>query len=447
MLKKVHELFPRQIAEVLNELTPHATPISDTQHLKGREGQLREVEQAIYAAGRHVFIYGERGVGKTSLAKTASLSAVDSKREFKQIGCSSDVTFQELIRQIVESFGPERLAAVTKENGWSISKIVGFSSNTKSMMQPISRFTASDAADALAAIDEKVGVNQLHIVVVDETDRLASDETRRQLAELLKLLGDRGVRLTLIFTGVGDDLDSILGHHPSSFRQLAQIHLERLNYQAALDIIDDVLARFELNWEIEPTRTIRFRIASIANGFPYYVHLLMEKLVYTIYEDKNANGIDAHHLQSAIDVAVREAAEEIRKPYDQATRGRAVVYKHIVWAVADSWELERDTGSIYQSYCGIARQVGETPITQTRMTQILSAMKKVNYGKLLLSGYRKGIYRFSENIIRGYVRMCAEAEGISLDVAMPNQGPVMTARAKETRYIDPRRYSGPPRPF
>lgn len=447
MLKKVHELHPRQIAEVLNELTPHATPISSSQHLKGREQQLREVEQAIYAAGRHVFIYGERGVGKTSLAKTAGLMAVDTKKDFKQIGCSSDVTFQELIRQIVGSFDPERLAAITKTSGWSITRVVGYRAEKESELQPVGRFTASDAADMLAAIDAASPSNQLHVVVIDEVDRLTSADTRLQLAELLKLLGDRGVRLTLLFTGVGNDLDEILGHHPSSFRQLAQIHLERLNYQAALDIIDDVLARFSLNWEDEPVRTIRFRIASIANGFPYYVHLLMEKLIYTLYEDKGASVVEPQHLQRAIEVAVREAAEEIRKPYDKATRGRASVYKHIVWALADSWDLERDTGSIYRSYCEISSQVGEQPVTQTRMTQILAAMKKKNYGGLLLSGYRKGIYRFSENIMRGYVRMSAEAEGVALDEAMPIQGPAMTARAKEKRYVDPRRYGGPPRGF
>src|SRR5690606_11920156 len=128
------------------------------------------------------------------------------------------VTFQELIRQIVGSFDPERLAAVTKTSGWSITKVFGYRAERESEFQPVGRFTASDAADILASIDAAAPSNQLHVAVIDETDRLTSSETRLQLAELLKLLGDRGVRLTLIFTGVGNDLDEILGSHPSSFR-------------------------------------------------------------------------------------------------------------------------------------------------------------------------------------------------------------------------------------
>lgn len=445
MLKKIHELYPRQMAEALNELTPHATPISDARHLKGREQQMREVEQAIYAAGRHVFIYGERGVGKTSLAKTTALVATGNRAQFKQIGCSTDVTFQELIRQVLQSFDAELLKTVSRERGWSVAKFIGYNSKTTTTTDAISKLTASDAADILADVDCRVGASEFHVVLVDETDRLSSEEAKRQLAELVKLLGDRGARFTLIFTGVGQDLQSILGYHPSSFRQLAQIHLERLHYQAALDIIDDVLHRFGLDWEQEPVRTIRFRIASIANGFPYYVHLLMEKLIYTLYHDKDASSLTADHLRGAVLVAVREAAEEIRKPYDQATRGRASLYKHIVWAMADSWDLERDTGSIYQSYCDICKQIGETAVTQTRMTQVLSAMKKPAYGCLFVAGYRKGIYRFSENIVRGYVRMCAEAEGVELLEAMPYDPPANHMKAREKRYVDPRRYSGPPK--
>src|SRR6266511_2125640 len=45
-----------------------AAPIRETDVFTGRTEQLRRVVDAINQQGQHVLIYGERGVGKTSLA-------------------------------------------------------------------------------------------------------------------------------------------------------------------------------------------------------------------------------------------------------------------------------------------------------------------------------------------------------------------------------------------
>lgn len=91
VIKGIHELTLEQFASELGSVASHSKPIDQVSHLKGRESQINTVKQAIYAAGRHVFIYGERGVGKTSLAKTAG-RAVASGSCFRQFGCSSDTT-------------------------------------------------------------------------------------------------------------------------------------------------------------------------------------------------------------------------------------------------------------------------------------------------------------------------------------------------------------------
>jgi hypothetical protein len=299
-------------------------------------------------------------------------------------------------------------------------------------------------ADVLASLDNDLK-NTIRVVVIDEVDRIQSKDALRDLAELVKLLGDRGARITFIFTGVGADLDEILGAHQSSFRQFAQVKLERIAFQAALDIIDDVLERFGLKWDQEPTRTTRFRIASIANGFPYYVHLVVAKLLYAIYDDKTAEESTLDHLRSAITAAVAGAQEEIRKPYDRAIRGRNDAYKYAVWAVADSWDLERTTSHIYQSYKGLCKHLNISPIDQKRFVQRLNTLKRDTHGPLLIKAFRPGQYKFCENIIRGYVRLCASAEGIELqDLSPQDTTAVVHSTVRHQRYIDPRTLGGRP---
>ena len=47
---------------------PHA-PIDEARLFAGRRDQIADMLDAIFQTGRHAILYGERGVGKTSLAK------------------------------------------------------------------------------------------------------------------------------------------------------------------------------------------------------------------------------------------------------------------------------------------------------------------------------------------------------------------------------------------
>lgn len=445
MIGMIHNLSKKDFAEALGTVASHSRPIDSTAHLKGREAQLETVEQAIYAAGRHVFVFGERGVGKTSLAKTAAKAAVSKSEHFKQIGCASDSTFDELIRQIIEVFDRTKLAAVEKKIGWGLTHYLSFSKSQSESYGALPTLSVSTAAEILSSLDDEQEA-AVRVVVIDEMDRLPTDDIKAQFAELVKLLGDRAARITIIFTGVGKDLDGILGYHPSSFRQLAQVPLERLDYQDALDIIDDALSRFGLDWEAEPMRTTRFRIASIANGFPYYVHLLVEKLLYAIYTDKYASEVTLEHLSQAIAAAVRDAEEVIKKPYDLATRGRSVHSKLAVWAAADSWSLERKAVDAFDSYVALCGLTGTTALGNKQFSAILTKLRNKAHGTILRPGFRKGLHQFDENIVRGYVRLCASAEGVELNDLNPADGNLGLPRAtvREKRYYDPRRAGGPP---
>lgn len=61
-----------QFGKRLNEVLFASQPIQSIEHLFGREHELDRIEKALFAQGRHIFIYGDRGVGKSSLAATAA---------------------------------------------------------------------------------------------------------------------------------------------------------------------------------------------------------------------------------------------------------------------------------------------------------------------------------------------------------------------------------------
>ena len=52
-----------------NQLFTPSTPINVADLFAGRQDQLSRIVDAVGERGRHVILYGERGVGKTSLSQ------------------------------------------------------------------------------------------------------------------------------------------------------------------------------------------------------------------------------------------------------------------------------------------------------------------------------------------------------------------------------------------
>src|ERR1035441_2263522 len=92
------------IAILLKHVSP-TSPIQSQEHLFGRARQLQQVEQALYAPGRTVFIYGDRGVGKTSLAQTVAYSHQSATRDPILLACSPNTTFAGLMASALGRLG------------------------------------------------------------------------------------------------------------------------------------------------------------------------------------------------------------------------------------------------------------------------------------------------------------------------------------------------------
>ena len=77
--------------------------------------------------------------------------------------------------------------------------------------------------EATAAIKEAVEsqpTTDPKVIVIDEFENLPSVDDRRLFAELIKQLSDRGVRVSLIFCGIGKSLDDLLqGHSRANSRR------------------------------------------------------------------------------------------------------------------------------------------------------------------------------------------------------------------------------------
>jgi MoxR-like ATPase len=100
-LKPVHVDDEDQFGRILTKVLSPSKPLQSPEYLRGRDANLTDIRRALYADGRHVFIHGYKGVGKTSLAQTAAFQLQSSDADPIIFGCGEGTTFDEAIREIV----------------------------------------------------------------------------------------------------------------------------------------------------------------------------------------------------------------------------------------------------------------------------------------------------------------------------------------------------------
>jgi uncharacterized protein len=408
----------------LNELVSPSQPIQSIEHLHGRSHELDQIDKALYAPGRHVFIFGDRGVGKSSLAAAAARQYQSVEADYVDIGCGPDATLPSIVANIaLQALMQSRLKSkkVSTKAGISLRFLT-----LERSAEEVSRDLHTEIRTVSDAVEVLREVADIHsekpIVVLDEFDRIQDLSTRHVFADLIKHLGDKKINLKFIFTGVSSSLYEILGAHQSAIRQLATIELQRLSWNARWDIACTVAHSFQL---ILP-RDIYIRIAAVSDGFPYYVHLIMEKLMWRVWEHPDeVQTVEWEHYRGGLKDAIESINAELRRPYELAVTQRTDDYEEVLWSTADGELLLRYTNDMFASYEYIMKQRdGRQPLTLDKFKARIRALRTPRTGEILVSeDARRGLYWYRETMLRGYVRMQAEANGVAL---VGNQDPTVS---------------------
>ncbi|WP_321862544.1 ATP-binding protein [Burkholderia cenocepacia] len=420
----------------LNSVVSPAQPIQSIEHLFGRSNELERIRQALFAPGRHSFIYGDRGVGKSSLAATAANLYQSADAAFIDVSGGPDATLRSIVSNIaIQATKTSRLTKkkTTTSLGaeWRFFK-VGKTVETSSVDLRSEIVTLADAVELLrevAAIH-----SDLPVVVLDEFDRIQSPEERALFGDLLKQLGDKKVALKFIFTGVGDSIEELLGAHPSAIRQLDTLELPKLSWDARWDIPRKVAETFGLTLD----REIYIRIAAVSDGYPYYAHLITEKMMWDVFNDSHViHAIEQRHYLGGLHSAIAGISAELQRPYMMALNQRSGDYEEILWSTADSEYLDRYLAQMFSSYEHIMRQrPQEEAIDYKKYAARIRKLKSPSCGEILVSHPTKpGLYTYREKMLRGYVRMQAEAHGIELagEKIPQSEKPTMHVRSSAGR--------------
>src|SRR5829696_8252667 len=246
-------------ARVSRAFSPSA-PINKSRLFAGRLNQVSEVINAVMQRGQHVIIYGERGVGKTSLANVLSdfLTKVGLKGlDSVIVNCDGTTTFSSLWHKICREM---IIVNQTTKPGFS-----GGMANTEKSLDTV--LPEAVTPDDVRYLFQRVSAPT---IIVDEMDRIRSRNTTTLLADTVKTLSDHSIDTTLILVGVADSVDGLIAEHRSIERALVQIRMPRMSKDELFEIIDKGLEDVGMTTDVEA----RQQIADLSQGLPHFTHLL-----------------------------------------------------------------------------------------------------------------------------------------------------------------------------
>jgi len=282
----------RRIALIHSAFTPSA-PVNNLDLFAGRREQIDRIFGAVFSPGQHAAIYGERGVGKTSLANIIyDVVVAAGQHSFipARVNCSHGITFAEIWREILK-----QLPITRGEDTFHLDDQIPENPNSE------------EIRGLLEQLDNPA------IVVIDEFDRV-NQTNATLMSDAIKTISDRALPVTLVVVGVAETLDELIEEHASVVRALVQVEMRRMSFDELLETIEKGLLKSEMSMP----ETFRFRIVTLSQGLPHNTHLLAKHAALAAVRDgrTEVNEADYRH---AVREAVADKIQSLGKVYREAT--------------------------------------------------------------------------------------------------------------------------------
>jgi Cdc6-like AAA superfamily ATPase len=265
-------------------------PVTTRDRFSGRHDALAQLIAAIEEQRVHVVVYGERGIGKTSLAHVFADTAREARYIVLYGSCGTDGRFDEIFRAFAA-----KIPMLFHRSVLPTTVEVELALNFDSLL-PAGPFGPREVSDLFADV-----VGTRVILVLDEYDRIADSHFRRDVAELIKNLSDRAARVQLVITGVASNLDELIGFAPSIRRNIVGLPMRPLN----LAEVAEILRLGEQAAGLKFADAAISMIATMSNGSPYLVRLLGHRAGMAAL-DQHGTRVEPAHAKAAVERVLTE---------------------------------------------------------------------------------------------------------------------------------------------
>ena len=385
-------------ATVIAAFSP-AAPVTRRDLFSGRTKQIQALLEVVAGRGEHAVVYGERGVGKTSLAAVGAIIVQAPHVAAVRVNCDGGDTYGSIWRK-----------ALSKIRLLESIPGVGFTAADKQIVSTAADSLPDepgphDVETVLAMIEQVMST----AVFFDEFDRITQPDVPRLMADTIKTLSDQGVDATIVLVGVADDVGQLIAEHESIERGLTQVPMPRMSADELKDIVRRGLDSVAFAIDDDALG----RIAALSQGLPHYTHLLAQESARSAVWKETTN-IAISDVIEAMQKAVERSPHSLAAKYHAATSTpRAkTLYPDVLLAAALA--QGDDLGyvaavDIREPLRAITNKQYEIPAFSPHLHELTEQDRGCVLQKIGTS--RRYRFRFTNPLLQPYVIMRALSEG------------------------------------
>jgi Cdc6-like AAA superfamily ATPase len=331
-------------------------PVDEEDLFAGRLKEVRKIVEAVIARSKHVVLFGEKGVGKTSLTNVFWKRYSQMLRSFiiARVQAGPHDTFSSLWGRAMEE-----LHAVGVDSGKA--QYVNFNIDHEV-------WTPSNVRREL----QKCGPNALPIIIVDEYSEVVDEDCKKLTANLIKEFYDFSISTTAILVGVAQNISDLLADHASIDRALIEVPLSRMSESELKEIIQKRASRTVMTFSADATWTI----VVLSRGLPYFTQTLSKFAALHAIDNRRLE-VTNEDVEASMTRFIEDTQKAFQEAYGNATRSnQSNFFEHSLLA------------------CALARTDGEGFFTANDVVEPYSAIMNE---KKRIAHFEKHLRRFSSD--------------------------------------------------
>jgi hypothetical protein len=377
-----------------------AAPIDRRSLFAGRTEQIGDVFSVVAQPGQHGVVYGERGVGKTSLAGVTVEMLSSTGVLTARTTCDASDDFGSVWRKLLDELVIH-----------SASTGLGFADRVEETRHSASELLGSAPVtpDTVRRALQHVALERQLAVFIDEFDRLRDPESRVLFADTVKTLSDRLVDATVFLIGVADNVGELIREHRSIERALVQIRMPRMQRSELAEIATTGVTSARMRIATGAVG----KITTLSQGLPHYTQLLTQLAAQAALGKRRAD-VTGRDVDAAVALAIDRAQQSIVEAYRDATSsGRPSMYPQVLLAcaLADEDEFGFFTPS---DVCDPLSRIMGKPLRTGAFAEHLDQLSGDDRGAVLQrhGPAKTPRYRFVDPLLQPYIAMRGVSEGV-----------------------------------
>jgi hypothetical protein len=411
---------------IINAFQP-ASPLDDPERFAGRRDQVKKIVRALYVKGSVPMVFGQRGLGKSSLAMQIRqiaqgdatllheldmgyLELPESKNYVTlYVTCSQATEGVEGLMQLIinaieglrfekeSSLESDKLRLVERTTKNAISwKIFSRETEKRYEEDVLEKSSNNLSTSERMAYEAQLLVDitgQPVLVIIDEFDLL---EPKERVAEIFKNYSTEYLKFMPV--GIASTQAELLQDHQSLGRQLEPVRVPVMKESE----LEDIVERVE-GYLVENGVVIRFTqgasaaLAAYSSGFPWFVHVIGQNALSDVFEDEG-DRVDTSDIHNSVSsLSTGRMAQQYHDWYQRAVGDS--MRREIVLRLLASWPAEDiPTREVYEQainlgVSGASVYLGH--LTHDRNGCVIRRSPNQD----------RGLYRFNDEMFKAYVRI------------------------------------------